>query len=102
MEDNWTSPEANAAFQMATSRLEPTSLRIGQILFGNEEDGITPEFAKVLRNQILRKDQRWLVLETEPFTDDSTTPTRNIPLLVGDVPHVNPFASQIQLTRSQP
>ncbi|MFT5524715.1 MAG: hypothetical protein ACI9G1_003841 [Pirellulaceae bacterium] len=101
MEENWSSPEANAAFQLASSRLEPTAVRIGQILFGDEDAGITPEFAKVLRNQILQKDQRWLVLETDTFGNDSTEPIRNLPLLVGDVPRINPFASQIQLTRSQ-
>ena len=58
----WTSPEAKEAFQLASSRFEPTAVRIGELLFGTPEGGITPEFAAVLRRQILLKDQRWLLL----------------------------------------
>ena len=35
---------------------------IGDALFGNREKGITPEFSRVLRSQILLKDRRWLVV----------------------------------------
>ncbi len=62
LEQNWRSPQAQAAFQLAAERLEPTVRRIGDLVFGTPEEGISPEFAAVLRNQILHKDRRWLLL----------------------------------------
>jgi hypothetical protein len=41
--------------------LEPVIRQIGDDLFGNETQGINPDFARVLRNQILGKDRRWIV-----------------------------------------
>ncbi len=63
LERQWKSKEAERAFRIAAARLEPTAVRIGELLLGTPDGGITPEFARVLRNQVLRKDQRWLVLE---------------------------------------
>jgi hypothetical protein len=60
---HWQSPRTKAAMQQASRRLEPTAVEIGEVLFGTPEDGLTPEFAHVLRNQILGKDRRWLVLQ---------------------------------------
>ncbi|MCC9599220.1 hypothetical protein LOC67_01510 [Stieleria sp. JC731] len=57
----WTSEEANAALDLASERLEPVIRSIGDDLFGNEEQGINPDFARVLRSQILRKDRQWIV-----------------------------------------
>jgi hypothetical protein len=57
----WTSEEARAAFDMAGDRLEPVARKIGDDLFGTREGGINPNFARVLRNQILGKDRRWIV-----------------------------------------
>lgn len=59
--DNWQSEEAKAAFRLAGDRLEPVVREIGDELFGTRESGISPSFARVLRNQILGKDKRWLV-----------------------------------------
>ncbi|MCH2183049.1 MAG: hypothetical protein MK108_13680 [Mariniblastus sp.] len=64
--DNWNSPEARQAMELTNRRLEPTITRIGQTLFGSPETEITPEFARVLRSQIMQKDQRWLVLRPVP------------------------------------
>ena len=64
LEKHWRGPQAEQAFLLASQRLEPAVHQIGQILFGTPETGVTPEFARVLRNRILRKDRRWLVLET--------------------------------------
>ena len=58
--------EARAAVQLAADYVEPCVRRIGDLLLGTREDGIAPEFAQVLRNQILDKDCRWLVLEHAP------------------------------------
>ena len=60
--DNWNSPEAQQAMALTNRRLEPTITRIGQTLFGSPDTEITPEFARVLRSQIMQKDQRWFVL----------------------------------------
>ncbi len=57
----WSSPEAEAAFEIAGQRLEPVIRQIGDEIFGSEQDGINPDFARVLRSQILRKDRRWIV-----------------------------------------
>lgn len=64
LQKHWNSPEARRTFRIASQRLEPTVVRIGEMLLGTPETGITPEFARVLRNQVMRKDRRWLVLET--------------------------------------
>lgn len=66
MRQLWESDEARAALQAVSDRIEPTGRRLGEILFGTPETGITPEFARVMRNQILLKDQRWLLLEIVP------------------------------------
>lgn len=57
----WSSDEARAAFDMANRSVEPLVRRIGDEVFGTRESGIDPGFARVLRNQILGKDKRWLV-----------------------------------------
>jgi hypothetical protein len=58
----WTSDQAQRALDMAGDRLEPVVRQIGDDLFGSQEEGINPDFARVLRNQILGKDRRWIVL----------------------------------------
>jgi hypothetical protein len=65
---HWRSEKAQRAVRVAATRLEPTVHRIGEMLLGTPDGGITPEFARVLRNQILLKDRRWLVLETGSTT----------------------------------
>ncbi|WP_182865953.1 hypothetical protein [Stieleria mannarensis] len=57
----WSSPKAQAAFAIAGERLEPVIRKIGDEIFGSEQDGINPDFARVLRSQILRKDRRWIL-----------------------------------------
>jgi hypothetical protein len=59
--DVWSSPEAKAAFEVAGDRLEPVVREIGDEIFGSREEGINPDFARVLRTQILQKDRRWIV-----------------------------------------
>jgi hypothetical protein len=68
--DNWQSIEAKAAFQLAGDRLEPVVREIADELFGTRDSGISPSFARVLRNQILGKDKRWLLA----FPSDGTSP----------------------------
>lgn len=57
----WTTDEAQRALNLAGDRLEPIVRQIGDDLFGSQAEGITPGFARVLRNQILGKDRQWLV-----------------------------------------
>jgi hypothetical protein len=59
----WTSDEASHAFDLAGERIEPIVREIGYDLLGTEEGGINPNFARVLREQILGKDLRWIVAE---------------------------------------
>jgi hypothetical protein len=74
LETTWTGPEARQLLAQASQKLEPTVRRIGALLIGTPEQGITPEFAAVLRNQVLGKDRRWLVLESQ--ADSNSTPAR--------------------------
>ena len=59
----WTTNEARAALDLAGDRLEPVVRQIGDDLFGTQSAGINPDFARVLRNQVLGKDRRWLVAQ---------------------------------------
>lgn len=58
---NFKSDQAKAAIRLAGERFEPVVREIGDDLFGTREGGIDPDFARVLRNQILGKDKRWIV-----------------------------------------
>ncbi len=62
LQDYWKSAEVQNALQVANIRLEPTARAIGDAIFGSREKGVTPEFSRVLRSQILLKDRRWLVV----------------------------------------
>ncbi|MEJ7593189.1 MAG: hypothetical protein WKF77_16710 [Planctomycetaceae bacterium] len=62
LQDYWKSAEVQNALQVANVRFEPTARAIGDAIFGNRENGVTPEFSRVLRSQILLKDRRWLVV----------------------------------------
>jgi hypothetical protein len=57
----WTSPEAKQATRRLGDRIEPVLREIGDELFGTPETGIDANFARVLRNQILGKDRRFIV-----------------------------------------
>ncbi|MBN1852597.1 MAG: hypothetical protein JW829_07725 [Pirellulales bacterium] len=100
-EARWRGPEAKRAMQLAASYTEPCVRRIGDLLLGTREEGIAPEFAQVLRNQILDKDCYWFVLETSPDgppIDPSTKPI-TLPVHRGKHPVINPFAAQLQEIR---
>ena len=89
------------AVQLAADYAEPSVRRIGDLLFGTREAGIAPEFAQVLRNQILDKDCRWLVLETPAQARplEETSPRTLLHVRTGGYPQVNPFAVQLQEIR---
>lgn len=69
----WESDEAERALDLAGDRLEPVVRKIGDDLFGSQAEGINPDFARVLRNQILRKDRRWIVQTPTDKADASLT-----------------------------
>lgn len=62
LRDYWNSRNTQNALKMATSRFEPVVRSIGDVIFGTRETGITPEFSRILRSQILKKDRRWFVM----------------------------------------
>ena len=69
-----TGPEAKHAMELAASRLEPSLRRIGDVILGTQAAGVTPEFAEVLRSEILDKDRRWFLLEvSEPAAEAGAT-----------------------------
>jgi hypothetical protein len=72
--DAWTSAEAQAAIADASRALEPTIRKIGDELMGSRELGIDPAFARLLRNQVLQKDQRWVIAKrtANPTTSSIT------------------------------
>jgi hypothetical protein len=65
IEATWRSESAIRAMQIANDRLDPVVTKIGKSLFGSPRSGVTPEFARVLRNRVLHKDQRWLILKPD-------------------------------------
>ncbi len=62
MDDYLQSPKVRAALNLTSTRFEPTARAIGDLIIGSREKGVTPEFARILRAQILLKDRHWLIL----------------------------------------
>ena len=90
-EENWNSDDAQAALQITNARLEPTVTKIGQALFGSPEESITPEFSRVLRNRILHKDQRWLVLHLSDDRSGEIKRSGVLKVVSGETGTENPF-----------
>jgi hypothetical protein len=83
MARRWESPEVARALEVLGRRLEPMVRRIGDIVLGTRGGGITPEFARVLRTQILEKDRRWVLIENPPGPEEP--PLRAWAVLSGEV-----------------
>ena len=62
LDDFLKTQETRLAVKTAGDRLEPIVREIGDMIFGSRETGITPEFSRILRAQILAKDRRWFVM----------------------------------------
>ena len=89
LKQQFQSPEAQQAMDFANSRLDPTIREIGVALFGTPREGITPEFAKVLRRRILHKDAKWLTLhlkdaEQNRELDRNAPFPKSLPVLLSD------------------
>lgn len=94
LRDYWNSHEAQHAVRIASHRFEPVVRSIGDLIFGTRETGITPEFSRILRSQILKKDRRWFVM----VPNESATSSDSIPVAVAPEPMLFPleFAGQQQ------
>lgn len=101
LENHWRSERMQAAIQRAAQPLEPTIERIGAMLFGTPQGGVTPEFARVLRNRILFKDRRWLMLAAQeaatsgPDMEPSSSLVMRVTRGRDDAP--NPFVPEAML-----
>ena len=81
MNKQWRSEEAQEAFALANQKLDPVIREIGISLFGTPDDGVTPEFASVLRRRILHKDTRWLTLKiVDPEANEALGANAVMPL----------------------
>ena len=89
-EKQWNSEAAQTALRITNDRLQPTITAIGELLFGNPFEKITPEFSRVVREKILRKDSRWFLI----VEDDSVKPTglaKSMRVEIGESTTLNPF-----------
>jgi hypothetical protein len=66
MRENLNSVEARDALRLTGARLEPALRRIGELMLGTREGGLTPEFNQVLRHQILLKDRHGILVGDLP------------------------------------
>ncbi|HIE99772.1 MAG TPA: hypothetical protein EYG03_26205 [Planctomycetes bacterium] len=80
--------ETRAALGLAGERLEPVVREIGDLIFGTPESGITPEFSRILRSQILKKDRRWFVMV--PIEHD-VVPGEPIEMVYAETPMIYPM-----------
>jgi hypothetical protein len=63
---NLQSPEAQEALRRTGTHLEPTVRRLSDLVLGTRETGLTPEFSRVLRQQVLLKDRRGILVGDLP------------------------------------
>ena len=94
LKDYLNSNETRAAMRVAADRLENMVRAIGDLIFGTREQGITAEFSRVLRAQVLRKDRRWFVM----LPDDANTDPDTVKITVASEPMLYPleFSGQRQ------
>ena len=93
LEEHWKAPEAQRALDKANTLLEPTITNIGMKLFGSIDEDIAPDFARVLRNKIMKKDSRWLFLNPRDESTVAELPAYEGPFEVygGDTWTEHPF-----------
>lgn len=65
----WESDEVREMLDLAATQFEPTARAIGDTIIGGRSEGVTAEFSRVLRTQILMKDRRWLVVVPKVVLD---------------------------------
>lgn len=79
--------QTKAAMKLAGTRMEPLVRSIGDMIFGTREKGITPEFSRILRSQILRKDRRWFVM----VPGQSAEPAGQVRVFITNNPMIYPM-----------
>jgi hypothetical protein len=62
LQRRWESPEVQRVVQVVSSSMEPMVRRMGDVILGTRKDGITREFTRVLRAEILLKDLQHLIV----------------------------------------
>lgn len=62
LESHLRNERTKRAFESAGEKMETMVRGIGDALFGTRESGITPEFSRILRVQLLTKDRRWFMM----------------------------------------
>ena len=94
IQDYWNSADARATVRVASNRFENMVRTIGDLIFGTRKNGITPEFSRVLRSQVLKKDRRWFLMVPR----DSSTPAETVRITVHREPMLYPlkFAGEHQ------
>ena len=70
----WTSDEAKLILNQAGNHVEPVVREIGDELFGTPENGINANFARVLRQQVLGKDRRFVIARVRKRERPSNSP----------------------------
>jgi hypothetical protein len=97
LQDVWQRPDLQQVLALTDQRLEPAVVQIGEEIFGSPYTGVTPEFARILRNKVLLKDRRWFILhqpgpdeEVDPLVPANQDPGTLI-VLRGDSTMENPF-----------
>lgn len=91
LEAHFASHETQAALQLTGERLEPVVRQVGDLIFGTREGGISPEFSRILRSQILLKDRRWLVMVPADPTDQKPV-AGTVSMQPGQVPMIYPLS----------
>jgi len=81
--------ETKSAMKLTGERLEPLIREVGDLIFGTREKGISPEFSRILRSQILMKDRRWFVMV--PATTSSHADT-TVAMQTAESPMIFPLA----------
>ncbi len=87
----WRSPAAERAMRLTNDRLDFAVTHIGAELFGDPFVAITPEFSRVLRYKVLKKDYHWFLLERGDPSAGASPPATEIRVVVGEPSLENPF-----------
>lgn len=89
LEAHMKDQETRAIVRLTGDRLEPFVREIGDMIFGSRETGITPEFSRILRSQILTKDRRWFVMKPAQAATGAEQP---VAIVMAETPMLYPMA----------
>ena len=97
--DHWQSKQTQQAVSTASDKFERTIVRISEKMFGTPKTQITPSFARVLRNQVLRKDSRWFIVHAPDPTASYqfSGPAKSLSLTMGVTGNENPFVQSHEM-----